>query len=214
MQDVALPASCRLTRAVAEVLIERAGVLLHASRRAAITASNRAVDYIKTTLPLVQSHLEVRLRGWGGEIDRAPFDVEDTVGRSARDGREDTASAVGVTRAASVCIGAQVVPIRERDVGAGCVRQTTVREDRRRVHKLQCAIGIHVRHRKRLVIQAIGEGQRDRRGAIVNVIARVRRAWHDTATDLRYIVVVLRRATFYRVHPREGRITIARVSSD
>ena len=44
---------------------------------------------------------------------------------------------------------------------------------------------------------------------IIPVIADVRRAWHDTAAYLRYVVMVLRRATLYCVIPCEGRVRIA-----
>ena len=46
------------------------------------------------------------------------------------------------------------------------------------------------------------------------MIADVRCARHDTAPYLRYGVMVWRRATLYCVIPREGRITIAPISSD
>ena len=62
---------------------------------------------------------------------------------------------------------------------------------------------------KRLVVERVREGQCDRGYHIIPVIAGVRRAWHDAAAYLRYVVMVLRRATLYCVIPREGRIRIA-----
>ena len=46
------------------------------------------------------------------------------------------------------------------------------------------------------------------------MIADVRDTWHDRLGYRRYGVMIGRRATFDRVVPREGRISIARVSSD
>ena len=43
---------------------------------------------------------------------------------------------------------------------------------------------------------------------------RVGRPWHDAAADLRDVVMVCRRATFYGVIPGEGRISIASHSSN
>ena len=83
LQDVALPAGCCTTGAVAEVLIKRAVGLLHAGCGAGVAAGHRAVDHIKAALPLIQPHFEVGRRGWAGEIDCAIFDIEDAVGRSA-----------------------------------------------------------------------------------------------------------------------------------
>src|SRR5205814_905070 len=58
-QDVALPASRCTARAVAEVLVEGGVVSLHAGGGAGVAISNRAVDHIEVSLPLVQSQLEV-----------------------------------------------------------------------------------------------------------------------------------------------------------
>ena len=65
--------------------------------------------------------------------------------------------------------------------------------------------------RKSRVIQGVREGQRDRGYLIVPVIADVYRAWHDAAAYLRYVVMILRRATLDRVIAGEGRISIASV---
>jgi len=46
------------------------------------------------------------------------------------------------------------------------------------------------------------------------MIADVRRAWHDAATYLHDIVVVLRWASLDSVIPREGRVSIAAISRD
>jgi hypothetical protein len=46
------------------------------------------------------------------------------------------------------------------------------------------------------------------------VIADVSSTWHDTAADLRDGVMILRRAAFYGVIPRECRVTIASISGD
>ena len=49
---------------------------------------------------------------------------------------------------------------------------------------------------------------------IVPVIADVGIAWYDAATYLLYVVIVLRRATLYRVTSREGRARIAELIVD
>ena len=108
---------------------------------------------IKTALPLIQPHFEVGRRGWAGEIDCAPFDIEDTVGRGAFYRSENTAVPARETRAARVRIGAQIIPIREDDVGAAaCVRQAGVSEVRGKGHKLKSAVGVHIHAVKGLVI--------------------------------------------------------------
>ena len=63
-------------------------------------------------------------------------------------------------------------------------------------------------------IQLEGEWQANECVAVVDVIANVRRAGHDTAADLTYNIMVCRRAAFYGVIPREGRINIASISGD
>src|SRR5205814_5209306 len=80
--------------------------------------------------------------------------------------------------------------------------------------ELQCAVGVHIRSSKRLVVQRVRERQCDGRRTVVAMIADVYRTRYDTAPYLCYIVMVLRRATLYRVSPREGRVRIASFSSD
>ena len=85
--------------------MSKAGVIsLHSRCRAEVAISHYAVDHIEaTTLPLVQPQLKVGSAGpW--EILGAPFDVENPVGRSARNRGEDPIATV---------YGVQILPIRE-----------------------------------------------------------------------------------------------------
>ena len=84
---------------------------------------------------------------------------------------------------------------------AACARQAAVAVDRDIATELHCAVGLHIHSRVGLVVQRIRERQRDGGRAVVAMIASVRRAWHDTAPYLRYVVMVLRRATRYCVTP-------------
>jgi len=95
-------------------------------------------------------------------------------------------------------------PGQRTDVGKGCIGG----------RELGIAVRGHRDAVEGLVVQRIGEWQCDRGCLIVSMVPSVRSTRHDAATDLRNIVVVLRRTAFYRVHPRESGVTIARVSSD
>src|SRR5205823_3200988 len=108
----------------------------------------------------------------------------------------------------------QVVPVREDGVEVACARQAAVGEDREIAAELQCAVGVHIRSSVGLVVQRVRERQRDGGRAVVAMIAGVYRTRYDTAPYLCYVVMVLRRATLYRVSPREGRVRIASFSSD
>ena len=150
-----------------------------------------------------------------GEVDSAPFDVEDPVGRSAGYRGENAAGSTRESRAPGVCIGALVIPVREDGVVVGGPRQRTdIGEGRIGSRKLRITVGRHCDAVEGLVVQRVGERQRDGGRLIVPVIAGVSRTWHDAAADLRYGVMVLRRTAFYRVIPREGRVRIASISGD
>ena len=81
-QDVALPASSRHTRAVAEVLVKGGVVLLHSGCGRCVGVSHCAVDHVKACLPLIQPQLEAGTAA-SREVLRTPLDVEDAVGSSA-----------------------------------------------------------------------------------------------------------------------------------
>ena len=83
MYDVALPASSPTTRAVAEVLVKGSVISLHSRGCASVALIHHAVDHIEARLPLVQPQLVVGPLAVVAEIDGAPFDVEDPVGRAA-----------------------------------------------------------------------------------------------------------------------------------
>src|SRR5207302_6093307 len=139
------------------------------------------------------------------EVLGAPLNVEDAVGRTATNRSEDPKSRI---------YQVQVVPVREDGVVVGEPRQATVSEGSIQGGELGIAVRRQVYRVKRLVVQSVREGQCHGGYLIVPVIADVYRAWHDAAPYLRYVVVVCRRATLYCVGPREGRNTIAGVSSD
>ena len=76
-----MSAGSGLTAAVAEVLV-KVSALLHACRCTRVPVRDRAVDYIKPAQSFIQSNLEVGTAA-AAEIGGAPFDVEDSIGRSA-----------------------------------------------------------------------------------------------------------------------------------
>ena len=59
LQRVALSASSRITRAVAEVLVKGGVVLLHSRCGRGVGISHCAVDHIEAALPLIQPQFEV-----------------------------------------------------------------------------------------------------------------------------------------------------------
>ena len=71
---------------------------------------------IKVSLPLIQPQFVIGRHGDIGKVNRAPFDIEDPVGCSARHRGENTAGSTRESRAAAVCIGALVIPVREDGV--------------------------------------------------------------------------------------------------
>ena len=87
------------TVAVAEILSKTSIVALHSRRGARIAACRIAVDHIEPVLVLIQPQLEIGRASRIVEINRAPFDIEDPVGRSARNRGEDTAGATRESRA-------------------------------------------------------------------------------------------------------------------
>jgi hypothetical protein len=123
-----LSASRRTTGAVAEVLSKECVVSLHSGRGRCVTIAHYAVDHVEAELPFVQPHFVVGLLGGVGEIHRAPFDVEDTIGRSARYRGVDAAGATRVRRAANPAqiISALVIPIRHDRVVVAEPRQADV----------------------------------------------------------------------------------------
>ena len=148
------------------------------------------------------------------EIHSAPLDIEDTIGRSTRHRREDTACSAGELRTAGLCIGALVIPVWQDGVVVSRPWQADVDPVNVGGGELRIAVGRHIDAVKGLVIQRIAERQTDKRCAVIGVITGVRRPCHDAATDLGYVVMICRRAAFYCVHPRKCRIRIASYSSN
>ena len=93
-------------------------------------------------------------------------------------------------------------------------QRTNIGEGRIGSRKLSITVGRHCDAIEGLVVQRVGERQRDGGRLIVPVIAGVSGTWHDATADLGYGVVVLRRTTVYRVIPSECRVTIASISGD
>lgn len=190
LQNVALPASNGTTDAVAKVLNNNAVVFLHSPCGADVAISHCAPDYIKAILPLIQPQLVIGPVARIGEINRAPFDIENPVGRTATGRGEHTAGSVRESRAPALRVRAQVVPVGENRV--------VVASPRQRAHidnvligsrKLRITVRRHVDAVKALVVNRVGEWQCNRSYLIIPVVADVRRPWHDAATDLLYDVL-------------------------
>ena len=189
--------------------------MLHSRRRTGVAKTHRAVDHIEACLPLVQPQLVVGRLVGVGEIDGSPLDVEDSIRRTAGHRCENTADSARETRAAGLCICALVVPVWEDGVVVG--------EPRRRARinpeaicgrEVGIPVGRHIDASEGLVVQGVREGQRNGGYLIISMIADVRRAWLDTAAYLRYVVMVMRRATLYGVAPSECLVRIAERIAD
>ena len=113
---------------------------MHSGGRATVALIHRTVNNIETILPFVQPQLEIRSLAGITEIDGAPFDVEDAVRRSAGNRRINATGAAGVSRAAAVCIRAQIIPVRVDAVVVVGPWQTDIGECRVGTRELGVAI--------------------------------------------------------------------------
>jgi hypothetical protein len=175
------------TVAVAEILSKTGIAVLHPRSGARIAVCRIAVDHIVATLHLIQPQLVVGRLTDVGKVNSAPFDIEDPVGRSARNRGEDTAGATRESRAPGVCIGALVVPIREDGTVVAGPRQANVSERRIGCVELSVAVRGHV---DAVVSHSTGgERERERNACylVIPVIAGVSCARHDAAAYLSYV---------------------------
>lgn len=184
-----MSASRSASRAVTEVLSKESVVSLHSRRCASVAASHRAIDHIEVSLPLIQPQFVVSRRGRSSEVNGAPFNIEDPVGRSARHRGEDTAYSAREARAPGVSIGALVVPVgKDGVVVSGPRQRADVGKSRIGSRKLGIAVGRHVDAGKGLVVQGVRERQRDVSYLIVPMIATIGRPSDDAAAYLIYHV--------------------------
>jgi hypothetical protein len=154
-----LPASSRTTGTVAEVLSKYGVVSLDSRGCAGVALIHRAVDHIEAWLSLIQPQLVVGMLAGVAEIDGAPFDVEDTIRRTARDRGENAACSIGKNGAAGVRIRALVVPVWEDRVVVGEPRQANVSKGCISGRKLGIAVRRQVDARERHVIERVREGE-------------------------------------------------------
>ena len=126
-----MPASSRLTRAVAEVLVKGGVVLLHSGCGRCVAVSHCAVDHVKACLPLIQPQLEAGTAA-SREVLCPPLNVEDAVGSSATYRCEYAEPTIDQI---------QVVPIREDGVVVGGPWQALVGEGRIGGCELRIAVG-------------------------------------------------------------------------
>ena len=174
-----------------------------------------AVDHVEARLSFIQPQLVIGRLVDIGEVHRAPFDVEDTIRRSAGYRGEDTACPTRETGAAGVYIRALVVPIGEdRVVVVGPWQRARVNPEVICGYELHVTIGRHIDSRIGLIVQRVRERQRNCCYLIVPMVANVRGACHDAAAYLRYVVVVCRGTALHCVIPREGGVRIASYSSN
>ena len=133
----------------------------------------------------------VGLLGGVGEIHRAPFDVEDTIGRSARYRGVNAAGATRVSCTANPAqiISSLVVPIRHDRVVVAEPRQADVGKVGSHGRELGIAVGRHIDAGERQVVQRVTEGKRNTGYHIIPVITAIRRAWYDAAADLTYYIM-------------------------
>ena len=188
----------------------------------------RADDYLELQvgIVLIQTSLKILRRRVVGKQHGAPFDVEDTVRRCARDRGEHTAVSTGeACAAAQTEIGAHILPHREDgevirpDVWRR--RQTVCNEAARliRHHEVEASVRAYVHAGEGLVIQREWEGQRDWRVYVVTVITRIGVARHDRIGAIGYGVLraTRRRGNCWRrgwCPRRSGRWTDCRCGSN
>jgi hypothetical protein len=161
-------------RTVAEVLGKVGVVLLHSRCGAGVAISHCAVNYVETTLPLVQPQLEVGAAA-PRKILCPPLNVEDAVGRCATYRGEYAKPGVDQV---------QVVPVREDGVVVAGPRQASVSEGCIGGRELGITVGRQINAREGLVVQRVREWKRDCGYLIIPVIADVCRSWHDAAPYL------------------------------
>ena len=101
----------------------------------------------------------IRHQSGAGEVNSAPLDVEDPVRGTARYRCEDAAVPAGVTRAASLGIGALIVPVGEDGVIVASPRQTLIGERRLGGCELSIPVGRHCDAVEGLVVERVGEWQ-------------------------------------------------------
>ncbi len=122
---------------------------------------NSADDHLELQVGIALKQLcfKIRRRRVIGKIHSAPFDIEDSIGRSACDRSEDTAVSTGEVRAAGQTeIGPHILPHREdgevirSDIGRR--RQTTCHVAAGLVsnHKVESPVGTNVHSAVGLVI--------------------------------------------------------------
>ena len=125
---------------------------MHSRGRATVALIHSTVNNIETILPFVQSQLKIRLLTGSGEIDGAPFDVEDAIRRSTGNRRVNATVAAGVSRAAAVCIRAQIIPVRVDAVVVVGPWQTNVGECRICRRELGISVGRDIHAVESLVV--------------------------------------------------------------
>ena len=86
-----------------------------------------AVDHIETSLSFIQSQLEIGALYVAGHVHCAPFDVEDSIGRTAAYRSVNATGSARVTGAARLRIGAQVGPVWEDCIVMATPRQANAR---------------------------------------------------------------------------------------
>src|SRR5262249_34831540 len=146
---------------IAEMLGKAGVIFLHSCGRTTVTLIHRAVKHFETSLPFVQPQLEIGRLACIVRIDRAPLDVEDAIGRSARHGRINATGAVRVNRAAGVCVGAEVIPVWEDGVVVIQPRQANISRTGVCGRKLRISIGRYIHTVEALVIEREREWQWD-----------------------------------------------------
>ena len=151
------------------------------------TIRTDAVDDVEDVrVVLVEHHFVLIGLSIVVKVHRVEIDVEGSVRRSARCGSEDTASICPRSATAQTCIGPLVALIREDGDAPLRIwqRKTTmgVWSSKRR-GEVHTAIGAHGYTGESLPIKGDIKRQRNRRSAIVAMIARVVGTGHDAVTS-------------------------------
>jgi hypothetical protein len=134
-------ATRRTTYGVAEVLAKTVVISLRACGCAEVAVYHLAVDHIETSLPFIQSQLEIGALCLADRVlvHCAPFDVEDSIGRTAAYRSVNATGSARETGAARLRIGAQVAPVGEDCSVMATPRQAHVDGERRGRGKLRIA---------------------------------------------------------------------------
>ena len=143
-----------------ELLAKTIVISLRACGCAEVAIKHLAIDHIETSLSFIQSQLEIGAPCLADRVPVhcAPFDVEDSIGRTAAYRSVNATGSARETGTARLRIGAQVAPVWEDYSVMAAPRQAHIDSGRRGRGKLRIAVGRQVNARESRAIQRVPDG--------------------------------------------------------